>query len=342
MPDLWTPATLQLTSAILLIAWLIDDLVGYPAALFKQIGHPVTWIGALISMLDRQLNRDTQSFWQRRLLGTLALGLILLPTVGAAIILQWTLIHHLPMPLACAILGLFSATLIAQKSLRDHVVAVVMGLHQTGLQGGRDAVAMIVGRDTTQLDEAGVSRAAIESLAENAADGIIAPACWCLLFGLPGLVFYKAVNTADSMIGHKSDRHHAFGWAAARLDDLINLPCSRLTALLFAAAALVTPNASAKQALVSIWRDAGKHQSPNAGWPEAAMAGALGFALGGPRSYDGEVIDLPTMGQGRADLTQQDITRSLVLFRRAMLVMLFLIGIICAAAQALQVDGSAL
>jgi adenosylcobinamide-phosphate synthase len=314
----------QATVTILLAAWLIDNLIGYPALLFRRIGHPVTWIGALIGWCDRHLNRETDGLAARRALGLLALMLIILIPTGLAVALEAALTRLLPSWAALAVTGLLASSLLAGKSLRDHVNAVTSGLERS-IEDGRHAVAMIVGRDTRALDEAGIARAAIESLAANTADGIIAPAFWCLLFGLPGLVFYKAVNTADSMIGHRSERHLAFGWAAARLDDLINLPASRLTALLFAAAAAVLPGALAGAALKAAWRDAGKHPSPNAGWPEAAMAGALGFALGGPRSYQGETIDLPCMGQGRAALHRRDIARAQALQNLAM--WLFTLGL---------------
>jgi adenosylcobinamide-phosphate synthase len=313
---------------LVVLALAIEWTVGYPAALFTRIGHPVTWIGALIGGLDRGLNRDAWSFALRRLAGILALILIVLVPVAVAIALQDFAARFLPGWLVFGLSAVLGSSLVAQRSLREHVQAVATGL-DTDLDAGRAAVAMIVGRDTRQLDEAGVARAAIESLAENTADGVVAPALWGVLFGLPGLVFYKAVNTADSMIGHRSDRHLAFGWAAARCDDLINLPWSRLTALLFAAAAL-TNGGSARDALRTAWRDAGNHQSPNAGWPEAALAGALGFALGGPRSYDGEMIMLPTMGSGRTALDRNDITRSLKLQGKAVWLMVAVMGVVLA------------
>ncbi len=211
--------------------------------------------------------------------------------------------------------------MIARKSLRDHVAAVADGLSES-LPAGRKSVAMIVGRDPEQLDEAGVARAAVESLAENTSDGIVAPAMWCLLLGLPGLVLYKAVNTADSMIGHRTEKHFAFGWASARLDDLLNLPFSRLTALLFAVSARFEQPPSYARAWRTALKDAPRHQSPNAGWPEAAMAGALDFGLGGPRSYDGEIIELAAIGNGRRGLTAADIRRALQLQERAMNILL--------------------
>jgi adenosylcobinamide-phosphate synthase len=190
-------------------------------------------------------------------------------------------------------------------------------LDQTGLAGGRAAVAHIVGRNTATLDTPGVVRAAIESLAENFSDGVVAPALWCAALGLPGIVAYKAVNTADSMIGHRTPRHEAFGWAAARLDDVVNLPASRLAAFWIVLAAFLHPGARPRQAMKAVLRDAGRHRSPNAGWPEAAMAGALGLRLAGPRIYGTRQVDDAWMGDGRAEATVADLRRALSLYRLA-------------------------
>ncbi len=214
-------------------------------------------------------------------------------------------------------LALLASTLLAQRSLFTHVRAVADGLARDGLPGGRAAVSQIVGRNPASLDEAGVVRAAIESLAENFSDGVVAPAFWCGIGGLPGIVFYKAVNTADSMIGHRTERHAAFGWAAARLDDAINLPASRLAALWIVLAATLQRDATPLAAIRAVWRDAGKHRSPNAGWPEAAMAGALGLRLAGPRVYGATRVEDAWMGDGRADASLADLDRALGLYRRA-------------------------
>ncbi|GBO80611.1 cobalamin biosynthesis protein CbiB [Acetobacter aceti NRIC 0242] len=205
---------------------------------------------------------------------------------------------------------------LAQRSLHEHVEAVAQALENKGLSAGRQAVSMIVGRDTSALDEAAICRATIETLAENFSDGIVAPAFWCALGGLPGTVFYKAVNTADSMIGHRNERYEAFGKTAARLDDLINLPASRLSAFWIVSAAFFTGQ-DWKAALHTIRRDARHHRSPNAGWPEAAMAGALGLSIGGPRLYNGEVANVPWIGKGRQEATPADIRRALKLYRAA-------------------------
>jgi adenosylcobinamide-phosphate synthase len=201
--------------------------------------------------------------------------------------------------------------MLASRSLYDHVRDVALALRNEGLDAGRTMVGRIVGRNPETLDEHGVARAAIESLAENASDGITAPVVWFALLGLPGLAAYKAINTADSMIGHRTPRHEAFGWAAARLDDLVNLPASRLTGFLFALAARFIPNGSTDNAFRAMRRDAHRHRSPNAGWPESAMAGALGLKLNGPKTYGATHVDDAYMGDGRREATADDIDRAL-------------------------------
>ena len=308
----------MLTASLLLAAAALtcEALFGYPQALYRAIGHPVTWIGALIRRLDGALNREGDSFLVRKLCGCLALVLLLAITGGVALALQWALTGWMGfVPLA-----LLAASLPAQRSLDEHVAEVAQALETQGLEAGRRAVSMIVGRNTAVLDEAGVARAAIESLAENFSDGVVAPLFWTAVGGLPGGVLYKAANTADSMIGHRTKRHEAFGWAAARFDDLINLPASRLTALFLLVAASLTPGLSAREALRALWRDASLHRSPNAGWPEAAMAGALGLKLAGPRVYGTELTQDAFMGAGRAEAIAADIRRALHLYRRALMV----------------------
>jgi adenosylcobinamide-phosphate synthase len=215
--------------------------------------------------------------------------------------------------------------------LYRHVADVATALETGGVEAGRAAVAHIVGRDATALDAAGVARAAIESLAENFSDAIVAPVFWMAVAGLPGAAIYKAINTADSMIGHLNKRYAAFGWAAARLDDLINLPASRLSALFLIAAAATARGFNVSTAWRATWRDAARHRSPNAGYPEAAIAGALGLALAGPRIYDGVAVDDAVMGSGRRAADAQDIRRALKLYRRAdaaLIVLLALIGVL--------------
>lgn len=307
-------------------ALITERIVGYPDWLFRRIGHPVTWIGALISRLDRDLNRESDDFSTRKRKGVFAL----LALLGITILLSLVIEYDLRMiPLGPILLVVIAASLPAQKSLETHVEAVATALRYGGLDAGRKAVSKIVGRDPEKLDEAGVCRAAIESLAENFSDGVVAPAFWMGIGGLAGGVGYKAANTADSMIGHKLPRYEAFGWAAARFDDLINLPASRLSALLFVVAAGFVDRASPGNAIRAIRRDARHHRSPNAGWPEAAMAGALGIALAGPRSYGGQMIEARFMGEGgRSELTYDDIRRALKLARVADALLIGLFGLL--------------
>jgi len=288
--------------------------VGYPDWLGQSIGHPVTWVGRLIGLLDDGLNDERLSSASRRAAGIGALLIVIGITGGAAYVVEQGLFG---LPLGVVFAALPASTLLAQRSLHAHVERVATALEREGLAAGRKAVAHIVGRDTRALDEAAVARAAIESLAENFSDGVVAPAFWLATGGLAGGVIYKAINTADSMIGHRTRRHEAFGWAAARLDDLVNLPASRLSALLLIAAAATTGRTAAVEAWRAVLRDASRHRSPNAGYPEAAMAGALDLALAGPRTYDGIEIADAIMGRGRRAATAADIRNALALFRRA-------------------------
>jgi adenosylcobinamide-phosphate synthase len=316
---------------ILIVAFGIEAVLAYPAPLFRAIGHPVSWIGALIGAIDSTLNRADYSDTMRRIAGVATVLLLLGVSLGAGFVLE--IVTRAPyLGLVLAILVV--ATLIAGGNLDQHVRAVASALRTEGLTGGRQSIARIVGRDPESLDQAAICRAAIESLAENASDGVMAPALWYLVGGLPGMIGYKAINTADSMIGHLSERYRAFGWAAARLDDLINLPASRLTGLMFIAAAAVVPGASASSAWQAFRRDARRHRSPNAGWPEAAMAGALGLRLAGPRTYHGVVVDDHWMGDGRAEATALDIDRALTIYRISFagaLIIVAVIGVIIAS-----------
>jgi adenosylcobinamide-phosphate synthase len=307
------------------LALLIEAIVGYPEPLTRAIGHPVTWIGRLIRLLDGTLNRESMSDASRRAAGVLALLIVIAVAVAVAYLLERGL---LLLPFDIVAVAISASTLIAQRSLYDHVARVAAALEQGGIAAGREAVSHIVGRDPAALDEAGVARAAIESLAENFSDGVVAPVFWLAVGGLAGGAAYKAINTADSMIGHRTPRHQAFGFAAARLDDLVNLPASRLSALLLVAAAAVTPGASAAEAWRAVLRDAHKHRSPNAGYPEAAMAGALGLALAGPRVYGGVEVADAVMGNGRREATAADIRAALRLYVRADAMLIGLVGVL--------------
>jgi adenosylcobinamide-phosphate synthase len=312
---------------LLAAALLVDGVFGEFALVFRIFPHPVVAIGRAVTALDRRLNRESRPERDRFARGIVTVLALVGGAVAAGLAVAWF----------CRVVAfgwvwetLIVAVLIAQKSLFDHVASVERALAVRGLAGGREAVRHIVGRDPASLDEHGVARAAIESLAENFSDGVVAPAFWYALLGLPGLFAYKTVNTLDSMIGHRSPKYRAFGWAAARLDDVMNFVPARLTGLLLAAASLVLPQASPREALAAMRRDAGKHRSVNAGWPEAAMAGALGLALAGPRRYAGHVVEDAWMGSGRARALPADIARALALFviacvlHGALLVVLYL------------------
>jgi adenosylcobinamide-phosphate synthase len=313
-----------------LLALLIEAVVGYPDRLVRAIGHPVTWMGRLIGILDRTLNHESLSDASRRAAGAVAILIVVGVTAAVGLALERSLLH---LPLGIVASALIASTLIAQRSLYDHVLGVAAAIEDGGLAAGRDAVSHIVGRDPDVLDEAGVARAAIESLAESFSDGVVAPVLWLAAGGLAGGAMYKAINTADSMIGHRTPRHRAFGFPAARLDDLVNLPASRASALLIVAAAAVTAGTSAGGAWRCVLRDAHRHRSPNAGYPEAAMAGALGLALAGPRIYGGVQVDDATMGDGRRDATAADIRAALVLYQRADAELIGLVALLSASRQ---------
>jgi adenosylcobinamide-phosphate synthase len=299
-----------------LVAIATEAMVGYPNALYRLVGHPVTWIGRFITWCDEAWNSGAQSSRERRLYGVVTLILVLVVALLWGFAIVGVLERLFSGIVALVLSGVLASTLLAQRSLDAHVLDVAKGLETEGLPGGRMAVAHIVGRETQGLDEAAVCRAAIESLAENFSDGIVAPLFWMVVAGLPGAFAYKAINTADSMIGHRTKRYEAFGWASARCDDLVNLPASRLSALWLVLAAIPL-GLSPGGALRTIRRDAGHHRSPNAGWPEAAMAGALDIRLSGPRIYDGVPVEERWVGEGRRELTAKDIRTALKLYRTA-------------------------
>jgi adenosylcobinamide-phosphate synthase len=299
-----------------LVAIATEAMVGYPNAVYRLVGHPVTWIGKFITWCDGAWNSGTRSSRERRLRGVVTLLLVLAISLSAGAVIAALLDRLFPGIVALILCGVLASTLLAQRSLDTHVLAVAKGLDTEGVAGGRAAVAHIVGRETKSLDEAAVCRAAIESLAENFSDGIVAPLFWMVVAGLPGALAYKAINTADSMIGHRTERHEAFGWASARFDDLMNLPASRLSALWLVLAAIPL-GLSPVGALRTMWRDASHHRSPNAGWPEAAMAGALGIRLSGPRVYDGMRVEERWVGEGPSELTAKNIRTALKLYRTA-------------------------
>ncbi|MGP9791613.1 adenosylcobinamide-phosphate synthase CbiB [Roseinatronobacter sp. NSM] len=297
-------------AAMMLVAIALDAVLGWPDALYRRIGHPVTWMGAAIGRLEGLLNAPSASARARKLRGA---GVALL-VIGGSAALAGLVQGALPPGVWGALLGgVLAWPFVALRAMHDHVDAVIVPLQAGDLAGARHEVSMIVGRDPTHLDAAGVARAAAESLAENTSDGIVAPVFWGVVAGVPGIVAYKAINTLDSMIGHRSPRYAAFGWASARIDDLANLIPARMTGALFA---LVS--ARPRAALGCMLRDARLHRSPNAGWPEAAMAGALGVRLSGPRIYDGAQTQDPWVNGACPDPSAADLRRGLALYRRAM------------------------
>jgi adenosylcobinamide-phosphate synthase len=302
---------------LLLVAGLaIDGAVGDMPALFRHVPHPVALAGRAIAFFDRKLNRETRSEGARRGRGIVTVAVL---CGGAALLgLAVERLCRGTVP-GAAVEVLLIAVLVAQRSLYEHVATVARALDSGGLTAGRVAVRHIVGRDPASLDTHGVTRAAIESLAENFCDGVVAPVFWYLVGGLPGLFAYKMTNTLDSMIGHKNPHYRAFGWAAARLDDLLNLVPARLGGLFIAAAAVFAAGCRPGHAVAIMLRDGRKHRSLNAGWPEGAMAGALGLALAGPRRYAERVVADPWIGDGTARATTRDIARALRLYRLACL-----------------------
>ncbi len=295
---------------ILLFALALDSALGDPRWLYSVVSHPVVLIGGLIEREEKRLNRPHLSrpwkIWQGMLLSFWVIGISTLVGVLITWAAGW-------LPLGWVLEVLAVSSLMAFRGLYDEVKRVAVFLDRS-LADGRWAVSKIVGRDPESLDDAGVARAAVESLAENFSDGVVAPLFWYCLLGLPGLCAYKAINTLDSMIGHRSPRYEAFGKFAARLDDLANLIPARLAGLFLVVGAALHPAADHRKAWKVMRRDARKHNSPNAGWQEAAVAGALDFALAGPRRYGKSVVDDPWMGNGRSKLGSDDINAALSLY----------------------------
>ncbi|MBU2981664.1 adenosylcobinamide-phosphate synthase CbiB [Lentibacter algarum] len=296
-------------AAMMLAGLLIDALIGWPSWLFKRIKHPVTWMGWLVDLCDRKLNKGMRA--QQLIGGVLTTIALILATALPAYLLQTLLPAN---AIGILVGGILAWPFIAARAMHEHVQAVARPLLEGDLPAARQAVSMIVGRNPEALDQQGIARAAIESLAENTSDGITAPLFWGCIFGLPGIAAYKAINTMDSMIGHRTPRFEAFGKAAALLDDLVNLLPARITGFLFAVASFHR----FKPALKAMRQDAHKHRSPNAGWPEAAMAGALDVSLSGPRSYDGHITDEPYVNPTAPPPLAQTLAQGLSLFRRTM------------------------
>ena len=295
---------------VVLAALLIDAATGDPPWLYRRVPHPVVMLGKLVELAERILYAPSAG-WRGVLGGVVTVVAVASASVAAALSIEMFLVERWTH--GWVLEALIASTLLAFRGLHDHAGAVAGGLEQS-LAAGRSAVSEMVGRETAVLDESGVVRGAIESVAENFSDAVVAPLFWYAVAGLPGLFAYKAVNTLDSMIGHRTERYRHFGTAAARLDDLINLLPARLAGLYFVAAACLLPGANGGHAWRVMVRDARKHRSPNAGWQEAAVAGALDIAIAGPRRYPHETVDDAWMGDGRDRLDAGDIRRCLHLY----------------------------
>ncbi|NKB21433.1 MAG: cobalamin biosynthesis protein CobD [Alphaproteobacteria bacterium] len=302
------------------IALLADALIGDPDRIYRLVPHPVVLMGRLIGFLDRVWNRSDQSPLRRIYFGALT-AFIVVGVSGAIGMVLHVLLQQ--WAYGWIMEGLLMSVLIAQRSLYLHVAAVATAFSNDGLAGARQAVGKIVGRDTSALDEEGVAAGAIESLAENFSDGVVAPVFWGVVFGLPGVLAYKALNTADSMIGHRTEKHLHFGSVSARADDVANFIPARLSGLIIWAAILFK-----SKAWHAMMVDACKHRSVNAGYPEAAMAGALGIRLSGPRLYEGQEVDEPWVGGDFNEPTCADIDRALAVFLRACLILLGIIAVL--------------
>jgi adenosylcobinamide-phosphate synthase len=315
------------TLLIVLIALIADWFFGEPEILWKNMPHPVVLFGKSISAFDKAWNKSEKSDAKRYRLGSLAIAILIAGAIGVGLGLQVLFARLGPVGFALETFIVF--VLLAQKSLIDHVAAVGEGLSRGGLEEGRKAIALIVGREPSCLDGPAMIRASIESLSENFSDGVVAPALWYAVFGLPGILAYKMINTADSMIGHRNETYRYFGRTAAQIDDLANWLPARFSALLIAAGALfLCGSQAARDSLAVAMSDAGLHRSPNSGWPEAAMAGGGGFALGGPRVYPGETVNQAFInGAGRRDLEIGDMALAIRIFSAACFALMALAGI---------------
>jgi adenosylcobinamide-phosphate synthase len=300
-----------------LVALALDAGMGWPQLLYRRLGHPVGAFARIIDAMDRRLNDPSRSVGQRRMAGVATVLILLAVAGGTGWVLQ-SLFAAIAGGWAWPLIAFLAWPGLAQRSLHDHVRPIAEALERQDIPAARAAVGMVVGRDTADIDEAGIARAAIESLAESFCDGVVAPLFWLLVLGLPGIWAYKAINTADSMIGHREERWRAYGWAAARTDDAMNLVPARLAGLLICLCG--------GGGWRILWRDASSHASPNAGWPEAAMAGVLRLRLAGPIAYDGILSDKPWIGEGDRPARTEDIRRGLGIYVRACLCLWFMAG----------------
>lgn len=313
---------------ILLLALILDWHFGEPVALWSRLPHPIVLFGKAVSFIDKRFNHVKDKPESQYKKGAISISFLLFSALMGAFLLEWLIGFLWVFGFFIELFIVF--VLLAQKSLADHVEAVAEGLKDDGLKGGRKAVAMIVGRDPSSLDKQGVSRAAIESLAENFSDGVVAPAFWYAVFGLPGIIVYKMINTADSMIAYRNEKYLWFGRVAAQIDDLANWLPARLSAILIALGAGMLNGVNAfRNAMIVALRDSGLHRSPNAGWPEAAMAGGADIALGGPRIYPEETVQQAYLNSaGKHDLGVKDIKQAIQIFALACFSLWFFTGVL--------------
>jgi adenosylcobinamide-phosphate synthase len=307
------------TALLMLAAWAIEALFGWPDWLFRLVRHPVVWFGAIVRWLERRLNREHWAHAARYVGGAVSSLLAISLATGLAWLISSALADT---GTGFVLEAMIASSLLASRSLFEHVANVARPLASGDIDSARRSVSLIVGRDPAQLDEGGIARASIESLAENSSDGVVAPLFWGAIFGLPGIVAYKAINTLDSMIGHRNSRYAAFGGFAARLDDLMNFLPARLTGLLIAVVS------GQKRVFTITLQDASRHRSPNAGWPEAAMAGALGIRLSGPRVYGDRTSPEPWLNGDAPDPSPGHLNQGLRLYVRAMALCAALLGLV--------------
>ncbi len=304
-------------AVVTLGAYIIDYLIGDPDYIYKRFPHPVSWFAANLKFFEKHL------YAPRKVNGAACLLITIFIAVIPAYYLEYWLLEF--GTIGQLLIAIAASVLLASKSLIAHVTQVKTSLENETLEQARIAVSKIVGRETDQLDRPAISRATIESLAENFSDGVVAPLLWLITFGLPGIVLYKVVNTADSLIGHKSDKYYHFGWFAAKLDDVLNLVPARLTALLIILSTFFFKHTNSKKAFETCLKEANLHLSPNAGWPETAVAGALGIALGGPRYYEGVLVQGTWFNKNGRQAAVLHIENALILTNISLLIILTLL-----------------
>lgn len=302
---------------IILGAILIDIVFGWPNTIFKLIGHPVTWMGNLINLLDRIFNQKLFSNNFKKLGGLITL-LICILTVITCIILLEEFFNYTSFGLMLSMIVAWP--FLAINSMHQHIRKILFDLKDNNLNLARKSVSKIVGRDTKKLNKVNLIRSSLESLSENTSDGIVAPIFWGLLFGLPGLAVYKVINTLDSMIGYKNEKYFFFGWASAKMDDFINIIPSRITGILYAMV-----SGKLIFTISIMFKNAKKHASPNAGYPEAALSGALNVKLYGPRSYEGVKMNNSWINERGLEPSLEHLTKAIKLYKRLIILIIFFI-----------------